>query len=135
MVEFALMLPLMALVLVGVFDLGRAFFASITITNAAREGARYGARYSKYYDPLTPSIPPYYDIKQATIREAQGTLVDLTSANATIVVTCPDTNSDNYCDRYNPVRVTVSYNYNEMILGFFFPSGIDMQRYVEMMVP
>src|SRR4030042_5191220 len=108
MVEFALMLPLMALVLVGVFDLGRAFFASITITNAAREGARYGGRYSKYYDPLTPSIPPYYEITQVTIREAQGTLVDLTSANATIVVTCPDSNSDNYCDRSNPVRVTVS---------------------------
>jgi Flp pilus assembly protein TadG len=40
MLEFALILPLMVLIVIGVFDLGRAFFAYIAISNAAREGAR-----------------------------------------------------------------------------------------------
>lgn len=40
LVEFALVLPIFVLVLVGLFDLGRAVFAYNTITNAAREGAR-----------------------------------------------------------------------------------------------
>jgi Flp pilus assembly protein TadG len=38
--EFAIVIPLFLLLLVGLFDLGRAIFAYNTLTNAAREGAR-----------------------------------------------------------------------------------------------
>jgi Flp pilus assembly protein TadG len=40
MVEFALILPIFILVLVGIFDLGRGVYAFNTISQAAREGAR-----------------------------------------------------------------------------------------------
>lgn len=40
LVEFALILPVFILVLVGIFDLGRAVYAYNTINNAAREAAR-----------------------------------------------------------------------------------------------
>ncbi len=40
MVEFALILPIFVLVLVGIFDLGRGIYAFNTISQAAREGAR-----------------------------------------------------------------------------------------------
>jgi hypothetical protein len=40
MVEFALIIPIFLLLLVALFDLGRAVFAYNTLTNAAREGAR-----------------------------------------------------------------------------------------------
>jgi Flp pilus assembly protein TadG len=40
LVEFALVFPIFLLVLVALFDLGRAVFAFNTLTNAAREGAR-----------------------------------------------------------------------------------------------
>lgn len=40
MVEFALVLPLMLLVIGGVVDFGRMLFTEVTLTNAAREGAR-----------------------------------------------------------------------------------------------
>jgi hypothetical protein len=40
MAEFALVLPVFVLVLVALFDMGRAVFAWNTLTNAAREGAR-----------------------------------------------------------------------------------------------
>lgn len=49
LVEFALTLPLLMLILLGVLDLGRLFFAYIAINNAAREGARYGAEFP--WDP------------------------------------------------------------------------------------
>lgn len=39
-VEFALLLPLLLLLLFGIIDFGRALNAQITITQAAREGAR-----------------------------------------------------------------------------------------------
>ena len=40
LVEFALVLPVFLLMLVALFDLGRAVFAYNTLTNAAREGVR-----------------------------------------------------------------------------------------------
>lgn len=40
LVEFALIFPILILMLVAIFDLGRAVFAYNSITNAAREGAR-----------------------------------------------------------------------------------------------
>lgn len=40
LVEFALILPIFVLLLVGIFDFGRAIYAFNTINNAAREGAR-----------------------------------------------------------------------------------------------
>ena len=40
LVEFALVLPIFLLVLVALFDLGRAVFAYNTLTNASREGVR-----------------------------------------------------------------------------------------------
>ncbi|MGH2445250.1 MAG: TadE family protein, partial [Candidatus Limnocylindria bacterium] len=40
MVEFALILPIFILVLVGLFDVGRAVYAYNTVNNAAREAGR-----------------------------------------------------------------------------------------------
>jgi Flp pilus assembly protein TadG len=40
LVEFALVIPLFLLLLVALFDVGRAVFSYNTLTNAAREGAR-----------------------------------------------------------------------------------------------
>jgi Flp pilus assembly protein TadG len=40
LVEFALVIPVFLILLMAVFDLGRAVFAYNSVTNAAREGAR-----------------------------------------------------------------------------------------------
>lgn len=42
LVEFALILPIFLLVLMGILDLGRAVYYSSTLSNAAREAAREG---------------------------------------------------------------------------------------------
>ena len=42
-VEFALLLPLLLLLVFGIIDFGRALNAQITLTQAAREGARLDA--------------------------------------------------------------------------------------------
>ncbi|GAA6527561.1 TadE/TadG family type IV pilus assembly protein [Intrasporangium sp. DVR] len=39
-VEFAILLPVVLLIIGGIVDFGRFFFAKIELTNAAREGAR-----------------------------------------------------------------------------------------------
>lgn len=40
--EFALVIPIFLLILMGIFDMGRAVFAYTSIANAAREGTRLG---------------------------------------------------------------------------------------------
>ena len=42
LVEFALILPIMMIVIVLIVDLGRVMFFYSTLTNVSREGARYG---------------------------------------------------------------------------------------------
>ena len=43
MVEVAIALPVLIMILVGILDLGRAFFTFIALTDAAAEGAAYAA--------------------------------------------------------------------------------------------
>ena len=43
MVEFAIVLPILIMFLLGIIDFGRAFFLYNNLTNAVREGARLGA--------------------------------------------------------------------------------------------
>lgn len=43
LVEFALILPVTLVLLVGVFDLARIVFTSTTLSSAVREGTRYAA--------------------------------------------------------------------------------------------
>jgi len=42
LIEFALILPLLALLILGLFDLGMAVYTQNLIANASREGARTG---------------------------------------------------------------------------------------------
>ena len=130
MVEFALILPLMILIIAGIFDLGRAFFASITITNAAREGARYGTLNPDYYQGIC----------DATKNEALNSGISLGYNNITIscnsTMTCPSTGLEVLgCNENQPMIVKVSYDYNDMLFRLFFPTGIIMERQVEMLVP
>jgi hypothetical protein len=41
LVEFAVILPILVVLLVGIFDLGHVVWTNDALTNAAREGARY----------------------------------------------------------------------------------------------
>ena len=44
LLEFAVVLPLMLLILLGALEMGRVYFIRIALTNAAQAGAQYGAQ-------------------------------------------------------------------------------------------
>jgi len=46
-VEFALLLPILLILVLGTVDLGRAYFSSVSLENAVKEGAFFGARQPK----------------------------------------------------------------------------------------
>ena len=63
LVEFALVLPLLLLLLIGAIEIGRAAFYSIAVTNAARSAVQYGAQ-----SPVTANDNT--GIKQAALNDA-----------------------------------------------------------------
>jgi Flp pilus assembly protein TadG len=75
-IEFALLLPVLLLLLFGIIDFGRALNASITLTQAAREGARFAAVADAIGLPNTSAA-----VKDRTVAAATG--LNLTSANVT----------------------------------------------------
>ena len=72
MVEFAILLPVLLLLLFGIIDFGRALNAQITITQAAREGARLDALNQ-------PNV----------VSRTQAAAVGLSAVGVTVVTSCP----------------------------------------------
>ena len=68
-VETALLLPLLMLLTMGSADLGRVFYYSIAVTNAAREAARQGTYYDPTANPPTNTFDDYADILAAAQRD------------------------------------------------------------------
>lgn len=63
LVEFAFLLPVLLVLLVGVVDVGRAYYAEMVALNAAWAGARVGADYAKsdgyVADAVNKAAAPY----------------------------------------------------------------------------
>jgi Flp pilus assembly protein TadG len=87
LVELALLLPLLALIMVGTLDLGRAFFASQRLTNAVREGALFGIRYPAQATATSTaaSADPYNVVYQ--VRQEGAGADGRPDANLTIAAT------------------------------------------------
>jgi Flp pilus assembly protein TadG len=59
-VEFALILPILILLVLGGMDLGHRYYMQHLITNASREGARYAAKYTGNVAPPTSAAVSNY---------------------------------------------------------------------------
>jgi hypothetical protein len=70
-VELAIAMPLLALMLFGLVDFGRAYFQYVALVNATREGARVAA-YG--FSNLSNAASPAQDTVQGRIRLADGGL-------------------------------------------------------------
>ena len=88
LVEFAFVLPILLLILIAIFDFGRAVYAYSVVANCAREGARYGI-----IDPQD---------QQGIIDAVQNSAMGLDLAQLTVNITYPTTDT---------LKVEVSYNF------------------------
>jgi Flp pilus assembly protein TadG len=127
--EFALVLPILLLIVFGVLDLGRIFFATIGLTNAAREGVRY---LTLYPDDISNDFGAFQGAKSVTIDEANYS--GLTVIDSQVIVSCSNADSDDYCDSGTPATVTVTYDF-DLILGWILPTPIIITRSAVMIVP
>jgi len=139
LVELALVIPVLVVIVIGVLDLGRMYFTTIIINNAAREGARYLMQHPEdgtITDKCSFYNGPYSGTKCAAMREAEYStpkVVDLNPDDITIPLCDDDYGGapDGECDAEEPIRVTVTYAFNPIL----WPGVFTFQRSVEMLVP
>ena len=127
--EFALVLPMLIVVVFGVLDLGRVFFATIGLTNAAREAVRY---LTIHPDDVSNSYAAYWGAKSAAIDEANYSGISINESQVDIA--CSNADSDDYCDSGTPATVTVTYDF-DLVLGWILPTPITLTRSAVMIVP
>ncbi len=100
LVELALVTPILLLLLLGAIDLGRLFYARITVANAAREAAMVAASTPTSYT-AGAACSASNRVMCAATRESSGSFV--TVAPADVVLACAPS-----CAKTNGNRVTVT---------------------------
>lgn len=104
MIEFALVLPLLLMILFGIIEFGLVLFRQEVITNASREGARFGILIG---DPR-PSTAQIEDVINTYLTNA-----GLDAGNATVNVTGAQGASG------SDLTVSVVYPYDFLVLPNF----------------
>jgi Flp pilus assembly protein TadG len=116
-VEFALIFPLLMVLVFGVIDFGRAFNAQETLTQAAREGSRLAA----VCNSSTPS-PTCGDVSSRTLAAA----TNLTGVSVAVPSTCPAGVAPAGLDAVVTVRWTMTFSTPLVGLIPGFPSSKDL---------
>jgi len=93
LIEFALIVPVLILLVFGIVDLGRVFYSSIALENAAREAARYLAA-----NPVDRLVP-------TAVAIAQGEASANGIAAVTVVIVTP-------IPAEGPISVSVRVDYS-----------------------
>ena len=109
LVEMALLVPLLLLLLVGVADMGRAYFTYITMINAAREGARHGVDHPADTGGIIARV----------LSEAELNGVDLSGAQIDVDALGPS----------HPVTVTVTLDFDVILAGVLGQPSFPIQAH------
>ena len=128
LLEFALLLPLLVLIVFGAIDLARAYHAQVTITNASREGARLAMRINNTNDTQANKLAA---IRARVVAEAGTSGVQVTSGNVTVVC---GVGYSPPCASGSAIRVTVQYQF-DLLMGAYFLPSINMSHFTEMVAP
>jgi Flp pilus assembly protein TadG len=106
LVEFAMLLPVLIILMFAIFDFGLAMNHRVVISNAAREAARYAA---------TGQAPD--NVKARAVQQSEG----LIASADDVSVTYYDTNADGRLTSGDSVAVNINYAYKLVtILPLFF---------------
>jgi Flp pilus assembly protein TadG len=110
LVEFALVLPILLVLIFGIIEFGVLLYDKAVITNASREGARYGIVYAY------PARLNTTQINQIALNYCQNNLISLGGAST------PAITSSSCAGTGSPITVSVTYDYNFLVLPNFIQS-------------
>jgi Flp pilus assembly protein TadG len=135
LVEMALVAPLLALMLVGAVDLGRAFYFAIQVKAAAHAGATYGSQYPTDTTGMkTAADDNAQNIKGLTsyTSSASWGCECWDGTNKTAAATCSTTPPTCTTNTVYYVTVTVSGTYSTLIPWPGIPATIPLSETVVM---
>jgi Flp pilus assembly protein TadG len=121
LVEMALMLPVLVLLLVGIFDLGRAVWLSNSLAMAVREGTRYGVVHGALSaTPAGPGSATYTapDVDTAIASSVQRYATGI--PDLTVHASWPDGNAN----RGSRVVVSASFPFTPVLAQAFLGSAL-----------
>ena len=125
-VEFAIILPLLLILVFGIIEFSILFYDKAMITNASREGARVGIVYR--YQDGGPNHPDDTEIASAIVQYCQDHLI--TFGSGTLTIPASGRTGDSPGDS---LTVTVNYDYNFLVfdsllslVGGSFLNGISL---------
>jgi Flp pilus assembly protein TadG len=121
MVEFALAAPFLLILMLGVIDFGRVYFAYVSVTNSARTGADYAAANC---DPSCEA-DDLVGIRDAVVLET-GQLLNTSSTNPEVAVNV----GDSLGLGSSQVDVTVSYTFTTIFPWPGLPNSMNVERTV-----
>ena len=126
LVEFALILPLLLVFLATILDLGRIYYANISLLNAAREGAFQASKTPDSYQGGQPCNTTTNLIVCRVQLESKGSMVEV--AEADIDVDCSKSGCPLEANSTVTVTVDGQFQLITPILGFIFGGQtIDME--------
>ena len=117
LVELALIAPVLIILMLGVVDYGRIYFAYVSVTNGARIGADYAAT-----DPQAATDTA--GIRAAALGDTTDLLNQSESNPNVTVVTANDSQGRLYAD------VTMTYTFTTLFPWPGLPTSIDVERTV-----
>lgn len=122
--ETALVLPLLLILLVGLFDVGRAIWLSNTLAAAVREGSRYGVVHGALSgSPTGPGSASYTPPDTDTVITAQ---VRTYSAGVPSSLTVQSTWPDGNANRGSRIVVSASFPFTPILAEVFLGSGLSV---------
>ena len=127
LVEFAQILPILLLLVVGALDFGRAFYMKVVMENSAREGAYFMA-YHATDDPANAIA----NAKEATQIEAENSGFTIPLENITI--DCIDSLGGTDCDSESTVTVTVESEF-QLVVSALFGGPFELVNDARMLIP
>ncbi|HEY8239346.1 MAG TPA: TadE/TadG family type IV pilus assembly protein [Candidatus Limnocylindrales bacterium] len=137
LVEFALIFPILLVVLAGILDFGFLLYSRMTVISAAREGARWAV-----YQSNVTAIPGDLNSQTGAIG---ANLTGLTWSDLSSTIACiPNLANHNACDfaaggvedaeAGDSIRVAVTYTYRSFfsqLFGSTVPLGTQVQMVLE----
>ena len=118
LVEFALILPLLMVFLATILDLGRIYYANISLLNAAREGAFQASKTPDSYDDNQPCNTTTNLIVCRVQLESKGSMVEV--AESDIDMSCSKSGCPLEANSTVTVHVRGEFQLITPILGFIF---------------
>jgi Flp pilus assembly protein TadG len=136
-VEFAILIPVLSLLVLGAIDFGRAYYLGIEVTNAARAGAQYGM--------LNPSDTGGMRLAADSDAQEAVSASDVTGWNATPTWGCECSDGTNQRQGCSPaptctvnvvnyVQVTTSATYKTLIPWPGIPATIPLSGQATMRI-